>query len=368
MDSEFTGPFLVVGGCGFLGHHMVNEIFKDVAGSPNVAVLDNNTHNNRHPSATYHNADITRPSEIARVFEEVKPQVVFHTVSPYPFITDHSVLEKVNIVGTQNLIDCAKAVETVRAFVFTSSSSVVHNQRQPMVEATEDLPVLYFPDQPVFYSHTKAAAETIVLSANREGGMLTASVRPTTLYGAGCGLLTTSMTKQVLSGRANVRFGHGSYLYDITYAENCTHFQMLVARKLVEAASSAPLPVNTRVEGEAFFVSNDEHIPFWDLQRLAANVAGRPVKDNEVRHIPIWLIFTIATLGSWAYWICSFGRKQPALTPLMVRLTTMERTVCIDKAKGRLGYKPRFTNREGWVKALEWSLSSQQGPGKPKSA
>ena len=369
MDSEsITGPIFVVGGCGFLGHHIVNEVFKSVTGSPNVAVIDMTTDRNRHPSATYYAADITRRDEVTKIFEDVKPQVVFHTASPYPFEVDRSVLESVNVVGTQNLIECAKAVGTVRAFVYTSSSSVVHNHRQPMIEATEDIPVLFFPDQPEFYSHTKALGEKIVLSANRENGMLTASIRPAAMYGVGCEVITTNLTKVALSGRAKYRFGASPSLYDITYVENCTYAQMLVAQALVKAAASAPLPTATKVEGEAFFVANDEHIPFWSVQRLIAELAGLPVKDEDVRCIPIWLVMAIVTLSEWAYWVFSFGRRAPLLRRWGVRLMTMERTLCIDKVKERVGYKPKFTNREGWVKALEWSVPHVKAFKKEKGA
>lgn len=349
-----TGPFMVVGGCGFLGHHIVNEILATVPGSPKIAIVDLKTDNKRHPSATYHNADITRRDELAKVFEDVKPQIVFDTVSPHPATVDHAALEKVNVVGTQNLIECAKAVGTVRAFVYTSSSSLVHDNKGPLIEATEDMPVFYYPDQPVYYSHTKALGEKIVLSANRECGMLTGSIRPATMYGEGDGLLTTHLANAIRSGRAKYRFGTGDWLYAITYVENCTHAQMLLAEALVKAGKSAPLPAEVKVEGEAFHVTNDEHIPFWDMQFLVAELAGRPVKKEDIKCLPVWLMWTIATISEWVYWIFSFGLKQPTVTRDMVRITTNERTVNIDKIKERLGYKPRYTNRESWVKTVKW--------------
>lgn len=73
---------------------------------------------------------------------------------------------------------------------------------------------------------------------------------------------------------------------------------MLLARALVTATSSVPLPSDSRVEGEAFTVTNDEHIPFWDLRRLVADVAGITVEDEDVRCIPFWLIQTIALISS----------------------------------------------------------------------
>lgn len=354
-DTKIEGPVLIFGGCGFLGHHLVRE-FANAPSNPKIAVADVNTERNRDPNATYHIANILNRDEVAKVFQEVKPQVVLHTISPNPFEVDHSLLEKVNIVGTQNIVECAKEVGTVRALVYTSSSSVVHNQRQPLVEATEDFPVLFHPDQPEYYSHTKALAEKTVLAANRENGMLTAVIRPAALYGAGDFIMTTNLTKQAFSGRANIRLGNEPFLYDTCYVENCTHAQLLAVQALLEASNSSQLPADKKIEGEAFFVTNDEHIPFWNLARLVADIMGKPVKDEQVKNLPIWFMKTIAIMGSWLYWIFSLGRKQPALTPWVVRLTTMERTLCIDKIKTRLGYKPKFSNRQGWEKALEWSL------------
>jgi sterol-4alpha-carboxylate 3-dehydrogenase (decarboxylating) len=360
MEHEvISGPILVFGGCGFLGHHIVNKIYSNVSGNPDVAVVDLNIDHNRHPSASYFAVDITQREQVAKLFDHIRPQVVFHTASPNPFEVDRALLEKVNVVGTQNLIDCAKAVGTVRAFIFTSSSSVVHDQRQPLIEATEDLPVLLYPEQPEWYSHTKALAENIVLSANRERGMLTVSLRPASMYGPGDSIMSKNITNQVLNGRANYRFGTGSWLFDMTYVENCTRAQLLAARALIHAATLAPLPEDTRVEGEAFVISNDEHIPFWDVQRLVADIAGLAVKDDDVRCIPVWLMMTVAIFGEWMYWIFSFGKKQPMLRSWGVRIITMERTFCIDKAKQRLGYKAGFSNRMGWEKTLEWVLENK---------
>jgi sterol-4alpha-carboxylate 3-dehydrogenase (decarboxylating) len=225
-----------------------------------------------------------------------------------------------------------------------------------MIEATEDLPVLFYPQQPEYYSHTEALAESMVLAANREHVMLTASLRPAALYGPGDEMTSIKLTKQALRGRANIRFGTGQYLYDTCYVENCVDAMMLLVNALLKAGTSPPLPLDQKVEGEASFVTNDEHIPFWDVQRLVAEIAGCPVKDEDIKRIPMWLIMAIAFLGEWAYWVVSLGRKQPMLTQCVLRLTTMERTLCVEKIKRRVGYRPRSSNREGWVKTLEWAL------------
>jgi sterol-4alpha-carboxylate 3-dehydrogenase (decarboxylating) len=81
-----------------------------------------------------------------------------------------------------------------------------------MVEATEDLPVLFYLKQSEYYSQIKALEESIVLAANRENGMLTASIRPAALYGPRDNMMSTNLTNQALTGRAKIQFGTEQYL------------------------------------------------------------------------------------------------------------------------------------------------------------
>jgi sterol-4alpha-carboxylate 3-dehydrogenase (decarboxylating) len=271
-------------------------------------------------------------------------------------------LEKVNIDGTRNLLECAQIMGTVEAFIYTSSSSIIHNQRFPLIEATEELPVLYYPEQPEYYSHTKALAEGMVLAANRTAGrMLTVSIRPATLYGEGDGITTTNLCKQALSGRAKFQFGNGKNLFDVAYVENCAYAQILAAEALLRASSKHPLSKEDRIEGEAFHVTDGEHVPFWGLQRLAAKIAGCPVKEEDVWSIPRWLVISIVIVVEWLYWFLTLGKKQPTVTRYVVRITTMERTVRIDKLQTRLKYKPRFTTTEGMKRGVGWSLENRAG-------
>jgi sterol-4alpha-carboxylate 3-dehydrogenase (decarboxylating) len=182
---------LVVGGCGFLGHHIVHAVFNTYEQGLKMSVLDLYTTKNRHPDATYYTGDITSPSQVQRILSIVKPIVIVHTASPTAMSTKPSartMFYKVNVEGTRNLLECAHAIGNVKAFIYTSSSSVVHNQRDSLVQATENMPVLTTPDQqPEYYSQTKAIAENMVTSANRNQGseMLTASIRPAMMFGPG---------------------------------------------------------------------------------------------------------------------------------------------------------------------------------------
>lgn len=155
-----------------------------------ILVLDLDTEHNRFPHVSYCDVDITSHSNVQAVLEKIIPRTIIHTASPnvlteHPnFATRKDLYEKVNILGAQNLIECAGKCGSVKAFVYTSSASVVHDSVNDLFEADESLPVLQTPQQTEIYLHTKGVAEKIVVAANRRyGTMLTTTIRPTSMFG-----------------------------------------------------------------------------------------------------------------------------------------------------------------------------------------
>ncbi len=152
--DQDLGSVLVIGGCGFLGHHIVQQLYaqqnahtSSATGQPHssLSVLDLRTTRNRLPESSgvrYFDGDITSPESIAPVFAKVRPAVVIHTASP-PVIaatsTSRALYYNVNVVGTGNLLEAA-AEHGVKAFVYTSSASVVADGRSDLVNADERWP------------------------------------------------------------------------------------------------------------------------------------------------------------------------------------------------------------------------------------
>lgn len=362
MTMESLSPILVVGGCGFVGPNIIRELFRQDP-SASISVLDLRTDTNVLPGVTYYAGDITQKPKVEDVFAKVKPKTVFHTVSPPPLVHNPGLLHKVNVDGTQNLVACAQQVGTV-AFVYTSSTGVVHDHYSPLRDVNEeDAPVLFHPQQPEAYAHTKAVAETLVMQANRVGGMLTAAIRPTTIYGEGDLLVTAELCRTAYTGKAKFQFGDGRNMNDVTYVGNLAYAEVLAAKALVAASASpaSALPEAKRVEGEVFFLRNDERYPFWEINWMASRIAGYPVRKEEVWAFPRWLVMTCAFLVQWLVWAVTLGRKDVIVTPKVVRLVTMDRTFCIDKIKERLGYRPRFTTEEGLQRAVGWYMREVYG-------
>jgi sterol-4alpha-carboxylate 3-dehydrogenase (decarboxylating) len=86
---------------------------------------------------------------------------------------------KVNVGGTENILEVAKA-RNVSKLVYTSSASVVFaGEDQHNVDETAPYPAKPFD----VYNETKALAERAVLEANGQHGLSTASMRVAGLFG-----------------------------------------------------------------------------------------------------------------------------------------------------------------------------------------
>ena len=182
------GTVLVVGGCGFLGWHIVDQLLNfpsetdPSAALPKpqgdakfdypklgdryprciakVAVVDLRTTHNRLPGAEYYDGDITSPESMLAVFRAVKPDIVIHTATPNVLEGNKPLLRKVNVDGTKVLVEVAGGARgdwggKCKAFVYTSSSSVVHDTQSDLINVTEEWPLIRGPLQQEYYSETK---------------------------------------------------------------------------------------------------------------------------------------------------------------------------------------------------------------------
>ena len=228
--------------------------------------------------------------------------------------------------------------------MYTSSASVVHDAISDLVEADENLPLVYLPQQKEVYSHTKALADQLVLDANSttHGGMLTASIRPSAIFGEDEGT-AKGLAETAAAGKLKVQIGTGKNLYDFTYIENVIYAHILAAQCLLENKMSAA--------GEGFIITNDEHVPFWEFARAVGDAAGYPTNIKDVRTIPRWAGLMMAVLAEWIVWLTSFGRKKSHINTVGIRYSCMTRTYRIDKAKRILGYRPLVTLQEGILRS-----------------
>ncbi|KAK3934793.1 3-beta hydroxysteroid dehydrogenase/isomerase family-domain-containing protein [Diplogelasinospora grovesii] len=368
MSSEkkpSLGSVMVIGGCGFLGHHVVRLLLRDYTCS-SISVIDLRCSRNRRPDSdgvSYFEADITDASKLESIFTQAKPDVVIHTASPAAQSNDsvsHALFKKVNVDGTAAVVEACRKTG-VRALVYTSSASVMSDNRSDLINADERWPVIRGKDQSEFYSETKAAAEELVLAANRSPespNLLTCAIRPSGIMGEGDTMVLYHMINIYRQGRTGVQVGDNNNLFDFTYVENVAHGHLLAARALLQTAASSIVPLDhERVDGEAFLITNDSPVYFWDFCRAVWNAAGSPMGAEHVWILPRDVGMVLGYLSEVFFAVI---RKPPTFNRQRIIYSCMTRYYDITKAKKRLGYKPLVALDEGVRRSVAWFLEQEK--------
>ncbi|KAF2109492.1 3-beta hydroxysteroid dehydrogenase/isomerase family-domain-containing protein [Lophiotrema nucula] len=351
------GKVLIVGGCGFLGHHIV-DLLVERHPQTRVFVLDLRTNSNRNSSSTvsYHDGDITDLDFLKMLFSELRPDAIIHTAATHFTAVTKEIMDKVNIGGTKNLLEAAKATG-VKAFVYTSSASVILSPERELINADETFPLVTGKAQPEYYTTTKAYAETAVLEANqKDSNLLTCAIRPAGIFGEGDVQLLPPIMHAYFNRQTKFQIGNNDNLFDFTYVANVAHGHLLAAQALLHPYKMLPTaPLDSeRVDGEAFFITNGQPVYFWDFARAIWHECGDRLPLSQVWHLSEGAAWAIGGLLEGVFFF--LGRK-PKLSRAQARYSTITKYHSIDKARKRLGYAPILSLDEGIRRGVQQLLS-----------
>ena len=357
------GHVVVTGGSGFLGHHIVSLLASRSACSK-LTSLDLKPAPKPVEGVNYELGDLTDYDKTLALFQKIKPDAVIHTASPIALGKDqksHDLYYQVNVGGTKTLVRVSQETG-VKAFVYTSSASVIHDTVSDLINADESYPLITGKQQPEYYTTTKAQAEVHVLASNRSAShpnFLTAAIRPSAMFGEGDVQLLPPGLSAYYSGRTKFQIGDNENLFDFTEITNVAHAHhlalaaLLATRDRDDTRLAAPLD-HEKIDGEAFFITNDSPVYFFDFARLCWAAAGDTTQPSQVWALSKDLGLLIATIMEWVFWILRLG--QPGLTRHQVKYTCMTRYYNINKAKQRLGYKPIVKLDEGVRRGVKDAL------------
>ncbi|MDD2804883.1 MAG: NAD-dependent epimerase/dehydratase family protein [Elusimicrobiales bacterium] len=260
---------------------------------------------------------------------------VFHAAAKVDMLGSREDFHRTNVAGTQALLKGARAAGVAR-FVFTGSPSVVFNGAD--VEGWDErAPYPKRFDSP--YSETKALAEQLVLNANGPA-FSTVSLRPHLVWGPGANHIVSNI---VDSGRAKklFRIGEHNKLVDTTYIADAARAHWLAAQRLAPGAPCA---------GKAYFVSQGDPRPNWDIINLILSAAGlAPV--TKVLSYPAAYAAALALETSWR--LARFSDEPPINRFVLKQLTTAH-WFDISAARRDLGYAPSVTIEQGIEKLKVW--------------
>ncbi|EFY87134.1 C-3 sterol dehydrogenase/C-4 decarboxylase [Metarhizium acridum CQMa 102] len=332
------GTALVLGGCGFLGWHLVARLLS-CRDYDHVYVFDRNVRVNLHHGATYIQGDISDVNALRTLLGEVQPEVIFHAASPVASLpaSRHGEFIKTNVQGTKVAIDLATESASVKALVYTSTVDAYANP--PHEDVSEDHPLWLPSDKSNEYNRTKAIGDNLVRAANC-AQLRTACLRLGHAYGERQSQGLAEILDSCEGARPLIQVGNGTNMVEVMSAENCASGHILAAKALLNEPQ--PTSEEGRVAGEAFNISDGAPVPFWHHVKVIWGVSRGTEALNTVTVLPAWVMMVAVVMVEWALWLFTFDTVRP---PTELRRTALEyciysHTYTIKKAKKRLGFRP----------------------------
>ena len=242
--------------------------------------------------------------------------VVFHLASLVSITEDGSnLLERVNVGGTQNVIDVAKEMG-VKQLIYTSSIHAL--ERVPEgVPIDEHLP--FDPMNPAGpYDRTKAQASLLVQAAG-EDGLDTRIVCPTGVVGP-FDYKRSEMGELILS-----------------WMKRRLHFMIDGAFDFVDVRDVARGQILARDNGKAgeTYILGGERIDLPWLHQIVQKVTG---KKSPMITFPLPIAMIIAPMAEFFYKLTG---TKPRITRYSIETIVSNSKISSEKAKQELGYQPR---------------------------
>lgn len=266
--------------------------------------------------------------------------MVFHVAARVGMWGDYRDFYATNVEGTANLLAAAQAAGVAR-LVFTSSPSVVFAGGD--VEGWDET-APYPAHFDSYYAQTKALAEQRVLAAN-SSQFATLALRPHLVWGPGHDHLLSRIVSQGRAGKIR-RIGDYNKLVDTTYIDDAAMAHWLAAEKLLPGSACA---------GRAYFISQDDPRPNWDIINMILAAAGAGSVEKTT---PYWLAAPVAAAMETA-WRLAGIEGEPPLTRFVVQQLTTAHWFNISAARRDLGYAPGTSIEQGMKLLEEWFKSSQ---------
>lgn len=315
---------LVTGGGGFLGSAIVRQL---VARGDQVRSLARNHYPELDAlGVEQHRGHLADERAVQQAVAGC--DVVFHVAAKAGIWGSRRDYYVTNVTGTEMVLAaCLK--HGVRRLVYTSSPSVVFNGRdQENINESAPYPNTY----EAHYPRTKALAERTILGANCSE-LATVALRPHLIWGPGDNHLVPRIIARGRAGKLR-RLGRANKLIDSTYIDNAAEAHLLAADRLAPGSAIA---------GKAYFISNGEPLPLWDLVNRILAAAGVPA---VTRSVPFGLAYAAGWILESLYKLM-VRRAEPPMTRFLAHELATAHWFDLTAARRDLGYNPRVSIAEG---------------------
>lgn len=301
---------LVTGGAGFIGSHLVDRLLADgyeVVAIDNLAIgrRENIAHHAQNPKFRFVEADIREREYIGQYFEGV--DYVFHLAALadiVPSIVNPVGYYTTNVLGTMNVLECARAAQ-VKRFVYVASSSCYGI---PEIYPTPETAAIN-PEYP--YALTKYLGEETVLHWGKVYKMPIVSVRFFNIFGPRArtsgtyGAVFGVFLAQKIHNQPFTVVGDGTQTRDFTYVTDAvdalvTCANSSISQEIFNVGSGGTYSVNRLIEllgGDVVHIPKRPGEPdttFADISKIRTMLGWQPKVSFEegvsymLAHIDSW--------------------------------------------------------------------------------
>ena len=254
---------LVAGAAGFIGSHVVRRLAADGIAVRGLDDFSTGSWSNvADLTIEMIEGDVRDPTACAKACDRVDAVIHLAARNSVPrSLAEPDATVSVNIVGTANLLQAARAAH-VRRFVFASSSSVYGDE--PGLPRREDL--VPAPTSP--YAATKLATEALARAWWTSFGLPTIGLRYFNVFGprqdpdAAYSAVVPCFVRAALRNEAATIHGDGTTSRDFTYVDNAV------------AATVNALAAPPRANGRVYNVASGRAVALLELHAAIAAAVG----------------------------------------------------------------------------------------------
>lgn len=279
---------LVTGGAGFIGRWVVKELLEK---GENVVVLDDLSNGSVNNLEEFKDSEqykgliegsITDQESLMKLFQEYEFELCVHCAAQINVQESLENPEKsfaVNVIGTYNVLECARHLGTKLVLVGTCMVYDVAGATKPI---SEEHPLM--PSSP--YAGSKLAAENLAYSYYKGFDHPVVILRPFNTYGPYQkanmeGGVVSIFLQKMLNGEVLNIFGTGEQTRDLLYVEDCADFIVRAAYsedavgQVINAGTGNDITINDLakliVKDESRIKHIEHHHPQSEIQKLVCD-------------------------------------------------------------------------------------------------
>jgi len=314
--------YLITGGAGFLGINLTRYLLERDHEVVTLDIADFDYP--ERDQITEITGDIRDRAMVDKAMEGI--DIVVHTAAALPLYTPEEIMST-DVDGTRNVIDSAHQHE-VQRFIHISSTAVYGiPDHHPLME--DDQRVGVGP-----YGEAKVKAEDICFEY-RDKGMIVPVIRPKSFIGPerlGVFALFYDWAKD---GRGFPMLGSGNNRYQLLDVEDLCDAIYLCATLEKEVVNDT-----FNIGAEDFTTMREDYQAVLDYAGFGKQITGLPA-EPAIMLLRVLESMNLSPLYKWVY-----------------ETASKDSFVSIERAEEKLGFRPKFSNKDALLRNYQWYLDN----------